>query len=122
MRQSLINIKAAMMPFMMPLVWLGAASIVVGVLSLLVHLLTASRLARAGASWSGALLVLLGVFFVACQGLGMLLGAAPAINFGDATKYEFDLKPFWMIGLAFLVPGILLGLLQRRLRPRAGSI
>jgi hypothetical protein len=38
----------------------------------------------------------------------MLLGAAPAINFGDATKYEFNLKPFWMVGLAFLVPGLVI--------------
>jgi hypothetical protein len=38
----------------------------------------------------------------------MVLGAQPAINFGDSTKFEFILYPFWQIGLALLVPGLLI--------------
>ncbi len=108
MRQFMMDTMAGMMPLMMPLVWLGVALIAVGILSVLARLVTGSTLASRGGSWSGVLLVVIGFFFVASQGAGMLLGAAPAINFGDATKYEFNLKPFWMVGLAFLVPGLVI--------------
>lgn len=50
----------------------------------------------------------LGVFFLASQVARMVLGATPSINFGDSTKFQFDLKPFWEIGAALLVPGILI--------------
>jgi hypothetical protein len=106
MRHVMMDMMAKMMPLMMPLVWLGLALIAVGVLSVLARLITGSPHASRGASWSGTLLLLLGVFFLASQVAGMLLGATPAINLGDATKYEFNLKPFWMIGLVFLVPGL----------------
>jgi hypothetical protein len=106
MRQFMLDAMAMMMPYMMPLVWVGAALIAVGVLSVLVRLVSGGLLmTREAASWSGTLLIVIGLFFIACQGAGMLLGAAPAINFGDSAKYEFDLKPFWMVGLAFLIPG-----------------
>ena len=105
MRQFMMDMMAKMMPLMMPLAWLGLALIAVGVLSVLARLVTRSPLASRGASWSGALLLILGAFFLVSQAAGMLLGASPAINLGDATKYEFNLKPFWMIGLVFLVPG-----------------
>ena len=108
MRQFMMDMMAAMMPLMKPLIWLGGALIAVGILSVLTRLLTDSMLATRGAYWSGTLLVIVGLFFVASQGAGMLLGAAPAINLGDATKYEFNLKPFWMVGLAFLIPGLVI--------------
>jgi len=104
MRHFMMDMMAKMMPLIMPLVWLGLALIAVGVLSVLARLITGSPLASRGASWSGTLLLILGAFFLVSQAAGMLLGATPAINLGDATKYEFNLKPFWMIGLAFLVP------------------
>ncbi|KAB2917421.1 MAG: hypothetical protein F9K29_10185 [Hyphomicrobiaceae bacterium] len=117
MRQFMLDMMASMMPFMMPLVWLGVALIVLGVLSVVLRLLTNSALAGRGALWFGTLLVIVGLFFIASQGAGMLLGATPAINFGDATKYEFNLKPFWMVGLAFLVPGLVI----RALRGSSGG-
>jgi hypothetical protein len=112
MRHLLMDMMAKMMPFMMPLVWLGAALVVLGGLSVLARLLGDGALASRGAGWAGMLLIVVGLFFIACQGAGMLLGAAPAINFGDATKYEFNLKPFWMVGLAFLVPGLIIRALR----------
>ena len=105
MRQLMMDMMAKTMPLMMPLVWLGLALIAVGVVSVLSRLITGSPLAGRGASWSGMLLLILGAFFLVSQAAGMLLGASPAINLGDATKYEFNLKPFWMVGLVFLVPG-----------------
>ncbi len=108
MRQFMLDMMAAMMPFMMSLVWIGAALVVAGALAAFVSLVSGSAGIGRVASLAGALLVILGVFFLLCQAAGMLLGATPAINFGDSTKYEFDLKPFWTIGLAFLIPGALI--------------
>ncbi len=105
MRHFMMDMMAKMMPLMMPLVWLGLSLITVDVLSVLATLITGSTLAGRGASWSGTLLLILGAFFLMRQAAGVLLGASPAINLGDATKYEFNLKPFWMVGLVFLVPG-----------------
>lgn len=115
MRQFMLDMMAMMMPFMMPLVWVGVALTVVGVLSVLARLVSGGLLTtRQAASWSGTLLIAIGLFFLAAQGAGMLLGAMPAINFGDAMKYEFDLKPFWMVGLALLIPGIAIRALRGR--------
>ncbi len=108
MRQFMLDMMAGMMPYMMPLVWLGAALIAVGVLAAFVSLVSGNAGVRRFASLAGTLLVVLGAFFLVCQVAGMMLGATPAINFGDSTKYEFNLKPFWTIGLAFLIPGILI--------------
>jgi len=103
-----------MMPLMMPLVYLGGVLLVIGALALILHFATG----KAGgiARFAGWLLAGLGVFFLACQAAGMWLGASPSINFGDSAKFEFDLKPFWEIGLAMLVPGALIGWLAGRNR------
>ncbi len=113
-RQFMLDMMAGMMPYMMPLVWLGAGLVVAGVLAAFAGLVSGSAGVGRIASLAGRLLVVLGVFFLVCQVAGMLLGATPAINFGDSTKYEFDLKPFWTIGLAFLIPGILICRASRR--------
>ncbi|MEJ2125223.1 MAG: transporter [Alphaproteobacteria bacterium] len=108
MRQSMMDMMVAMMPYMMPLVWLGGILIVVGIISVLTCVIGCSAIARSTSWLSGTLLILLGVFFLGSQVAGMLLGANPSINFGDASQYEFNLKPFWMVGLIFLIPGILI--------------
>jgi hypothetical protein len=101
-----------MMPLMMPLVYVGGALLAIAVLALALKFATckAGRIAR----WTGWLLAALGVFFLVCQVAGMWLGATPSINFGDSAKFEFDLKPFWEIGLAMLIPGTLIGWLAGR--------
>lgn len=111
MRQFMLDMMVMMMPLMMPLVWAGAALAAAGVLFAVISFVSGSAGARRLASVAGLTLIILGVFFLACQVAGMLLGATPAINFGDATKYEFNLKPFWMVGLGFLIPGIVLRLI-----------
>lgn len=116
MRQLMMDMMATLMPLMMPLVWIGAALIAVGVVSATARFLAGSMLASRGAAWAGMLLIVVGLFFIACQGAGMLLGAVPAINLGDASKYEFNLKPFWMVGLAFLVPGLIIWALRGEVR------
>ncbi len=51
----------------------------------------------------------LGVFFLLCQVMGMLLGATPAFNLADATKFEFWMVPFWQAGLALLTAAVIAG-------------
>lgn len=116
MKQTMLDLMVKMMPLMMPLVYLGGVLLAIGVLALLLHL--AAGKASGIARFAGWFLAGLGVFFLACQVAGMWLGATPSINFGDSAKFEFDLKPFWQIGLAMLVPGVLIGWLAGRKEQR----
>jgi hypothetical protein len=113
MKQMMLDLMVKMMPLMMPLVYAGAALLVIGVLAIIMRLSsgTGQNIARL----SGWILVGLGLFFLASQAAGMLLGATPSINFGDSTKFEFDLKPFWQIGLGMFVPGLLIALIGGRI-------
>lgn len=112
MKHTMLDMMVKMMPFMMPLVYVGGALIVIGILATIWQLIGG----RGGgvAKLAAWLLVILGAFFLASQTAGMMLGATPSINFGDSTKFEFDLKPFWQVGLGLLVPGVLLALLARQ--------
>ncbi len=114
MKQMMLDVMVKMMPFMMPLIYLGGVLIVIGTLATIWQMIggRGGRIAKF-AAW---LLVVLGLFFLASQIAGMVLGATPSINFGDSTKFEFDLKPFWQVGLGLLVPGALLARLGRRRR------
>jgi hypothetical protein len=98
------QIMAKMMPYMWYIADVGIAFLALGAAAWLIWLF-AGR-----ATWllrlSGRMLVILGVFFVACQIAGLLLGMKPWLNLGDVSKAEFDALPFWMIGLPFIVTGI----------------
>ena len=108
MKETMLDLMVKMMPLMMPVVYVGAALLAIGMLAAIARAVTGKG---AGiAKMSGWALVALGVFFLGCQVAGMWLGAAPSINFGDSTKFEFDLKPFWQIGLVMLLPGLLIAL------------
>ncbi|MDE2181554.1 MAG: transporter [Alphaproteobacteria bacterium] len=114
MKQTMLDLMVKMMPLMMPLVYVAGVLLVTAVLSLAVHL-TSDR-AGGIARFAAWLLAAMGVFFLACQAAGMWLGATPSINFGDSAKFEFDLKPFWQVGLAMLIPGTLIGWLAGHAR------
>lgn len=118
MTNFLITVMGAMMPYMMYIVWLGEAALVVGALAFLFARFTAgeSETARSIVLLAGRVAAGAGIFFLACQAMGMLLGATPAINMGDATKFEFNLVPFWQIGAVGLLGGIVLGYLWGRVR------
>ena len=98
MKQTLLDLMSAMMPAMMPLVWTGGVAAGAAILLLLAK---QARLAR----WAAGLTLAVAAFFLASQGMGAVLGAAPSINFGDPKQFEFILVPFWQIGLALLVAG-----------------
>jgi hypothetical protein len=106
MKEMLLDVMSAMMPAMMPLVWIAAAVTAASIVVLVMR--------RYGAAlWGGGLTMAFGIFFLACQILGALLGAQPSINFGDPSEFEFILVPFWQIGLAFLIPGLIVWRLAR---------
>ena len=118
MQQMMLDMMIQMMPYMKPLVYVGAALLVVGVLMALVSLVSGSGSALVRMSAAG--LIALGVFFLACQGAGALLGAKPSINFGDPANFEFILYPFWQIGGVLLVVGLILRVISALAARRAG--
>lgn len=115
MKQMLLDMMVAMMPFMMPIVWIGYAAVAIGALLIVAGLVMPGVAQSRGlALLAGRVAAAVGLFFIACQIAGVLLGATPAINFGDSTKFEFNLVPFWQVGAAFLVAGILIGFFASR--------
>jgi hypothetical protein len=94
MKQTLIEVMNAMMPFMRPLVFLAA---------LLVALAAGMRLVghRRSARVFAGTSVLIGIFFLACEGMGRLLGFEPTILFADPLDRQLyrNQFPFWLIGL-----------------------
>ena len=109
MKGFLIEMMTALMPFMKPLVWLAALSFIAGLLLVFAGGQGWYKLSRI-AMW---ILAGIGIFFIAAQGMGALLGAQPSINFGDVKKSEFVLVPFWQLGIAALVGAGILRALQR---------
>ena len=96
MKPFLIDVMTKMMPFMKPLVWLAGLSF----LASLALVVIGGHQWRTWARWTSAVTLVIGIFFLAAQGMGLLLGASPSINFGDASKFEFILVAFWKLGLA----------------------
>ena len=113
MKQMLIQIMTDMMPFMKPLVWLAGLAFLGG----LVLVFAGGRGWRKGALAAGWIVLAIGIFFLAAQGMGALLGAAPSINFADGRKMEFFLVPFWQLGLSALAGYTILRILARITRP-----
>ena len=96
MKSFLIDIMTMMMPFMKPLVWLAALSF----LAALALILVGGQQWQTWARRASTITLAIGIFFLAAQGMGFLLGASPSINFGDASKFEFILVAFWKLGFA----------------------
>mgnify|MGYP001193215741 CR=1 FL=1 len=115
MKQFMIEMMTMMMPYMKPLMWLGVIFGALGIVLLLTHLLFRSNTG----GWvllTGRIVLGFAAFFFACQLAGYFLGAAPGINFGDFSKMEFNIVPFWQIGAGFLVASLILGFFGGRLR------
>lgn len=115
MKQFMIEMMAAMMPFMKPLMWIGVAAAAAGLVMLVAHMIM--RADTGG--WvllAGRVTLGFALFFFACQVAGFFLGAAPGINFGDFSKMEFNIVPFWQIGVGFFVASLILGFFGGRTR------
>ncbi len=106
MKETMIDVMNQMFPYMKIIVYVGGAFLLIGIVAFLIWVFfeRCTWLLRL----SGRLLVLLGLFFLACQAAGMFLGMTPEINFGDISKLEFNTIAFWIVGLALLIPGFLL--------------
>lgn len=109
MKQMLLDMMVAMMPFMMPIIWLGYASVAIGALMVVGGLVSPSLAQSNWGLLAGRAAAGIGLFFLACEVMGFLLGANPGINLGDSTKFEFNIKPFWYFGAGFLLSGIIIG-------------
>jgi len=104
-KQFMIDMMAAMMPFMKTPVLIGFVVLALGIAALVWTLIKGKAPYLMQAGW---ILAILGGFYLICSGLGIYLGMKPTINFGDAAKFEFKTVEFWKIGLGFLIPGLLM--------------
>jgi hypothetical protein len=113
MRDVMMSMMLAMMPYMQNIMWFGVACIGLGLFFLLIyHVLGVLNNA---VKWMGKIALFVGLFFVACHFAGLTLSLTPGINFADASKGQFFIVPFWQIGAALFFPGLMLFLIARRL-------
>lgn len=104
MKQQLIDMMTAMMPFMRP--------VAVGAAGLALLGLSAGLFARKGSGIGrlfGMLVLLAGVFFVVCEAMGRWLGFEPTLLFADPLDRVLyrNQWPFWMVGIGLLVAGLI---------------
>jgi hypothetical protein len=92
-------------PFLLPLGYVGGVLLLSGCLGLAIWIFKGwgTRLLR----FSGRLLVVFGALFLVCQVVWMGVGLEPRIT-TEASLLEFKSRPFWMVGLAFLIPGFVM--------------
>ncbi len=106
MKQTMIDAMTQMMPYIMPAAYAGAALLALGIVALLFWFFSGwgTGLLRL----TGRLAILLGLFFLASQVAGAYLQMQPELNLGDAAKFEFNTVAFWIVGLVFLILGLVL--------------
>lgn len=107
MKDTMIDIMVSMMPLMKPFMWFGVVVAIIGFLFVIAKYALKSDNTKI-IVWSGRLVFLVSVFFLAAQVAGHFLSMPPTINFGDSSKFEFILVSFWQIGAAFLVSGLII--------------
>lgn len=104
MKQMLIDMMAAMMPYLKTPVLVGGGLVALGLLLFAGKLISRRGPGLGVIAW---VLLLLGAFYVICQLMGLYLGMGPTINFGDPKKFQFYTVEFWKIGSAFLAFGFI---------------
>ncbi len=112
MKDSMIEMMLAMMPYMKPFMYFGVVIAILGIVLVLIKLMSKSD-SNKGIVWSMRIVSVTAVFFLAAQAAGIYLSMSPTVNFGDSSKFEFNLVSFWQIGLAFLIAAILIKVLGR---------
>ncbi len=105
MKDTFVNMMVSMMPLMKPFMWFAAAVAVIGIVLTITNLAFKTEIRKA-VLWSGRLVLIAAIFFLAAQGAGSILNMPPTINFGDAAKFQFILVSFWQIGLVLLIAGL----------------
>jgi len=126
MKDYMLAMMSAMMPYMKPIFYFEVGMIALGLVVILFNLNTLVLNRPGGGSdlqnaeqrgaigLVGKTLIGLAIFFFSCEVAGMILSAAPSINMGDENKFEFILVRFWMLGVASLAFGVIYLMLGRR--------
>lgn len=106
----MLDMMVAMMPFMKPILYVGGAAAVAGLVLMFARpFISNSELRQTGLLWSGRIAAGVGIFFFMCQLMGAILGAAPQFNLGDSSKFEFIMVPFWQAGAVLFLSALLVG-------------
>lgn len=111
MKQIMIDMMNAMMPYMKWPLWVAIFLVAVGLVLVVLRFMGREGQGLVGVS---SVLIGIGVFYIACHLLGLYLGMTPKLNFGDAKKFEFILVPFWFLGAGALTAGVLMRFVARR--------
>lgn len=72
---------------------------------------------RKGLFWIGVVLCVIGVGVLVAS----VMLSNPTYNLGDPSKFQFILVPFWLVGLAVFVVGVIAILIARRRRAAAAG-
>lgn len=111
MKQMMIDMMGAMMPYMKIPMW--AAIVIAGLGALLfLRRLVFKKDAPFGAI--GWVLMVIGLFYLACQGMGMWLGMKPFVTlFANPSEFNFGYKVyFWSLGVISFAVGLAFRLLD----------
>ena len=68
--------------------------------------------------WLGGLFCSIGATLIVANLVMSFMGLGASYNFGDPAKFQFNLVPFWQIGLAIATIGGACLLASRRLNRR----
>jgi len=107
MKDILIDMMVAMMPFMKPVMWVGIVVATIGLLFVIANIAFKLDIQKT-ILWSGRIALTTAVFFLVAQVAGYFLNMPPTVNFGDSTKFEFILVSFWQIGAGLLVASLII--------------
>lgn len=112
MKDIMIDMMVAMMPFMKPVMWVGVVVATIGLVFVIANIAFKMDMQKS-ILWSGRIALSTAVFFLVAQVAGYFLNMPPTVNFGDSSKFEFILVSFWQIGLALLVASLIIKYLAK---------
>ncbi|MCW8901300.1 MAG: hypothetical protein OQK75_06290 [Gammaproteobacteria bacterium] len=107
MKDILIDMMVAMMPFMKPVMWVGIVVATIGLLFVIANIVLKMDTQKT-ILWSVRIALTTAVFFLVAQVAGYFLNMPPTVNFGDSTKFEFILVSFWQIGASLLAATLII--------------
>jgi hypothetical protein len=108
MKETIQTIADLVSQYSTPLAYAGAILIFIGCLAFVAWVVAhrGTGLLRL----SGRLLILLGGAFLALQAAAMAIGVDASANF-EGAWIAMTPKPFWLVGLALFVPGLVMRIL-----------
>jgi len=101
------DMMVAMMPYMKPVMWVGAVFAIIGLLIIISKFVFKVDMQKS-ILWSGRIALSTAIFFLSAQVAGYFLNMPPTVNFGDSSKFEFILVSFWQIGITLLIASLII--------------